>query len=93
MNKQSLFVQAPVLELRVQIASRKPKDPELMPLRCRSCFTRYLNALLDCMMPEESGIFAGLHAYRWNEVLLVCCSHGAFRKDLKNEVHSGGVPK
>ncbi|OLQ13322.1 NAD-specific glutamate dehydrogenase [Symbiodinium microadriaticum] len=25
----------------------------------QSCFTRYLNALLDCMMPEESGIFAG----------------------------------
>ncbi|CAK9039304.1 unnamed protein product [Durusdinium trenchii] len=25
----------------------------------RSCFTRYLDALLDCMMPEQSGIFAG----------------------------------
>jgi len=29
------------------------------PLGMQSCFTRYLNALLDCMMPEESGIFAG----------------------------------
>ncbi|CAK0879710.1 unnamed protein product [Prorocentrum cordatum] len=25
----------------------------------RSCFTRYLGSLLDCMMPEQSGIFGG----------------------------------
>lgn len=29
------------------------------PLGMRSCFTRYLDALLDCMMPEQSGIYAG----------------------------------
>mmetsp|Transcript_40612 Transcript_40612/g.94315 ORF Transcript_40612/g.94315 Transcript_40612/m.94315 type:complete len:1161 (-) Transcript_40612:134-3616(-) len=29
------------------------------PLAMRSCFTRYLDALLDCMMPDESGIYAG----------------------------------
>ncbi|CAJ1429371.1 unnamed protein product, partial [Effrenium voratum] len=29
------------------------------PVGMRSCFTRYLDALLDCMMPEESGIYTG----------------------------------
>jgi len=29
------------------------------PAATRSCFTRYLNALLDCMLPEQSGIFSG----------------------------------
>jgi len=29
------------------------------PASQRSCFIRYLNSLLDCMMPAQSGIFAG----------------------------------
>eukprot|EP00913_Durusdinium_trenchii_P002489 g2301.t1 len=38
------------------------------PLGMRSCFTRYLDALLDCMMPEQSGIFAG-HLKGQQEIL------------------------
>ena len=34
-------------------------SPILILQSTRSCFTRYLDALLDCMMPEQSGIFAG----------------------------------
>jgi len=29
------------------------------PASQRSCFTRYLNALLDCMLPEQGSIYAG----------------------------------
>lgn len=29
------------------------------PVATRSCFTRYIDALLDCMMPEQSGIYSG----------------------------------
>eukprot|EP00930_Biecheleria_cincta_P045104 TRINITY_DN31087_c0_g1_i1.p1 TRINITY_DN31087_c0_g1~~TRINITY_DN31087_c0_g1_i1.p1 ORF type:complete len:1227 (-),score=201.69 TRINITY_DN31087_c0_g1_i1:60-3383(-) len=29
------------------------------PTSMKSCFTRYLGALLDCMLPEQSGIYSG----------------------------------
>lgn len=29
------------------------------PAAARSCFTKYLEALLDCMMPEQNGIYSG----------------------------------
>eukprot|EP00929_Paragymnodinium_shiwhaense_P023249 TRINITY_DN14602_c0_g1_i1.p1 TRINITY_DN14602_c0_g1~~TRINITY_DN14602_c0_g1_i1.p1 ORF type:complete len:1184 (-),score=307.56 TRINITY_DN14602_c0_g1_i1:349-3900(-) len=29
------------------------------PAAAKSCFTRYINALLDCMMPKQNGIFDG----------------------------------
>lgn len=38
------------------------------PTSMKSCFTRYLGALLDCMLPEQSGIYSG-HMQGKSEIL------------------------
>jgi len=44
------------------------QDATQSPASQRTCFTKYINALLDCMMPEECGIYDG-HMKGHKEIL------------------------